>query len=352
MEKLKVFQLQAGMILAEPIFGPNGKVLLNEGSKLDFEMIERLKKKGVFEVSVNEETTASIDPNEVLVNRVSVYAKQNLDKFYPLDIASKQLAQINQRHQTVSAVMKGIISNPTVHSFFLDLRTTDDFTLEHSVNVCVLSLIVGVTLEIPFAGLIHLGTGSLLHDIGMKGIDTDIINKHGELTAAETEKVNEHTKMGYQILRDNGFAPEIARIALYHHERWDGSGYPSKLAMDKIDFYSRIVAVADVYDALTGERAYRERYLPHQAIEFLYGAGNYYFDAKVVNAFTQSIAAYPLGSLVQLSTGEIGVVINIQKTSAPRPIVKICYDKDNKKLEFPRQVDLIEEKTIFINKIL
>ena len=144
----------------------------------------------------------------------------------------------------------------------------------------------------------------------------------------------------------------VARIALYHHERWDGSGYINKLAGENIDLLSRIVAVADVYDDLTRGLTYRQKFLPHEALEFLYGAGNMYFDARIVKAFTGSICAYPLGSIVKLSTGEIGIVVNVQKTTAPRPIVKVFYDSANTRLEHPRQVDLSEEKTVFITKIL
>lgn len=352
MERLLTNQLKIGMVLAEPIFGPNGKILLNEGTKLDKNLINRLVQKEIIEVAVNEKNTAAIEPNEVLVSRVLSGVQRTLNSLYPIDIASEQLAQIKETHQNISGILREIISDPAVHGFFLDLRTTDDFTLQHSANVCVLSLIMGATIKLSREKLLQLGTGAILHDIGKKTLPKELLDKKAELTPKEQEIIKEHAKAGYQTLRNNGFAPEIAKVALYHHERWDGSGYPTKLAGEKIDLYSRIVAVADVYDALTEERSYRQKYLPHEAVEFLYGAGNYYFDAKVVKAFTRSIAAYPLGSIVQLSTGEIGIVVNIEKTVAPRPIVKICYDQDNKKLEFPRQVDLTEEKTLFITKIL
>lgn len=354
MEKLRIYQLREGMVLAEPVI-VNDQVLLNEGTVLTSNLIRRLKEKGVFEVAVNEETTVAIDPNDVLVGRIMSHVQRFLNTYYPVEVLrlpAERLKVLRERHKKVSLMLQKIIQEEDVHRFFLDLRTTDDFTLEHSANVCVYSLIIGVTMELKDEELYHLGVGAILHDIGKRALPLEIRQKEGELTAEEREKMKEHTKEGYMILRREGIAVEAARVALHHHERWDGSGYPLGLKGEKIDLFSRIVAVADVYDALTGNRPYRKSYLPHEAVEYLYGAGNLHFDAKVVQAFLQSISPYPLGSVVQLSTGEIGVVVNVEKTFAPRPIVKICYDKDNKKLEFPRQVDLSKEKTLFITKIL
>ncbi|KNZ70920.1 metal dependent phosphohydrolase [Thermincola ferriacetica] len=352
MKQLKVDQLEPDMILAESVYSASGKVLLAEGTKLTPDLIKRLMEMQVPRVCVNDENTIPIDPNEVLTNRVHTQALRILGTVIPADLCGSRLEDAQFRYELVAETIAKIMETKEVHELFLDLRTIDDDTLDHSITVCVLSLIVGAALKFTPDRLYMLGIGAMVHDIGKKAVPPEILAKREDLTPQETQMFQAHVKEGYRILREHGFDVPIAKVALYHHERWNGSGYVNRLAGDNIDLFSRIVQTADVYDDLIRGLTYKQKYLPHEAMEYLYGAGNFYFDVRVVKAFTSSISAYPLGSLVKLSTGEIGVVVNVQKTSAPRPIVKICYDKNNNRLDYPRQIDLSEEKTIFITKIL
>ncbi|MFZ5640084.1 MAG: HD-GYP domain-containing protein [Bacillota bacterium] len=351
MKRLTVKQLEENMILAETVFSSGGKPLITEGTRLTRDLIDKLQEMGIIVVAVNEEGTISIDPSEVLINRVHKQALRTLGSFIPADALGERLGDAKQRYELVTTVIEKVVRNQQVAELYLDLRTIDDDTLDHSIAVCVLSLIVGVALQLPEDRLLALGTAAMVHDIGKKTVPPDILAKREDFAPGELKKLQDHTKEGYQRLREAGFDVTAAKVALYHHERWDGSGY-NKLAGDNIDLLSRIVAVADTYDDLTRGLTYKQKYLPHEAMEFLYGAGNIYFDVRVVKAFTGSIAAYPLGSIVKLSSGEIGIVVNVHKTTAPRPIVKIFFDKDNNRLEYARQIDLSEEKTVFITKIL
>jgi len=344
--------LETGMVLAETVFASNGRVLLTEGTKLNAELIQRLKEMQILTVFVNDEDTVLIDPNDVLINRVHSEALQVLGHFLPADVFGERLGEVKERYNVVSRVLEKVVKDQKTANLYLDLRTADDDTLNHSVTVCVLSLIMGTVLKLPEDRLELLGRSAMVHDIGKKAVPQEILAKREDLTPQETLLYHEHTKYGYHILREQEFDTAVARVALYHHERWDGSGYLNKLSGENIDLMSRIVSVADVYDDVTRGLTYKQKYLPHEAMEFLYGAGNIYFDARVIKAFTGNICAYPLGSIVKLSTGEIGIVINVQKTMAPRPIVKVFYDRNNTRLQYPRQVDLSEEKTVFITKIL
>ncbi len=352
MPQLLLNQLEADMVLAETVYASNGRVLLTEGTRLTPDLIERLREMGIVRVSVNDKDTLNIDPNDVLINRVHSEALRVLGHFLPANIFGERLGEAKDRYDTISRILENIVKDQQVANLYLDLRTADDDTLDHSISVCVLSLIMGAVLKMPEDRLTLLGKGAIAHDIGKKAVSPDVLAKREDLTPQETQAYQEHTKQGYYILRERGFDVAVARVALYHHERWDGSGYVNKLNGENIDLSSRIVAVADVYDDLTRGLTYRQKYLPHEAMEFLYGAGNIYFDARVIKAFTGNICAYPLGSIVKLSTGEIGIVVNVQKTMAPRPIVKIFYDRNNNRLEYPKQIDLSEEKTIFITKVL
>lgn len=352
MKQLLHSQLEPGMILAETVYASDNRVLLAEGTKLTENLISRLQEMRIAKICVNDEDTISIDPDEVLINRVHAEALQVLGYFLPADIVGEGMGEAGERYSIVASALEKVIKDKQVGNIYLDLRTTDDDTLDHSISVCVLSLILGAVLRMPEDRLLLLGKAAMVHDIGKMAIPKDILAKREDRTPQETQVFQEHTKEGYRILRERGFDVAIARVALYHHERWDGSGYVNKVSGENIDLSSRIVAVAEAYDDLTRGLTYKQKCLPHEAIEFLYGTGNIYYDARVIKAFTGNICAYPLGSIVKLSTGETGIVINVQKTMAPRPIVKIFYDSNNVHLEYPKQVDLSEEKTIFITKIL
>jgi len=351
LRQLPLNVLESGMVLAETVYSSGGMVLLTAGTVLTDELIDKLRDKNVFVVDINDENTIDLDPDDVLINRVRTEALQVLGHFLPADVVGKRLGEAAERHGVVLEVLEKIVRDRKVADLYLDLRTADDNTLEHSVTVCVLSIIMGSVLKMEQERLLMLGTGAMVHDIGKKSVPQEILDKREDLTDEEVNLYRNHIRKGYQILREKSFDVSVARVALYHHERWDGSGY-NKMAGEEIDLSSRIVAIADTYDDLTRGLTYKQKYLPHEALEILYGAGNIYFDARAVKAFTGNICAYPLGSIVKLSTGETGIVVNVQKTLAPRPIVKIFYDRDNVRLDYPKQIDLSVEKTTFITKIL
>lgn len=350
MEKVAINQLQPGMLIAETILGENGKALIIEGTSLTENLIKRLADMEKEFTYVYHEQTIEADPGEVLETRVLIHARNLLSEYLPTDLYKKSNERAFQRFDIVSNMLKKIVNNPRIASFFLDLRAIDEYTMEHSIHVCVISLLVGTGLNMNEELLETLGTGALLHDVGRIQLPKELRGKVGGFSGEVELQFLEHTKYGYQLLRDQGLSPEVARIALYHHEKWDGSG-PNRLAGDKVDLLSRIVAVCNVYDEYVGSIA-SQRYLPHEAIEYLYGTGDYYYDARVVKAFTSSVCIYPLGSVVKLNTGEIGVVVNVDKNIAPRPIVKLCYDRNNEKIKYPQQIDLSTETTLFISSIL
>ncbi|MHB8172645.1 MAG: HD-GYP domain-containing protein [Thermincolia bacterium] len=350
MDRIPLKELKEGMLIAETILGEHGKPLIVEGTKLNKTLIDRLMQMPRQYVYIYHEQTIEADPGAILINRVFDYGQRVLDNHLPINLYKQNNTQAHGKHAQVTRILEGITKDPRVAEFYLDFRAVTPHLLEHSINVCVFSLLVGVNVGLSDEILDKLAIGAILHDIGFLNLPKKSVNQ-GELSPQEKTALEEHTKLGYKLLREKGFPAEVARIALYHHEKWDGSGYPTKLAGEKVDLLSRIVVVADVYDSFTGAIA-TERYLPHEAIEYLYGSGDYLFDARIVKAFIQSVPIYPLGSVVRLSSGEVGVVVNVEKNVSPRPIIKICYDKEYQKLPYPKQIDLYEEKTVFIKEVL
>ena len=165
------------------------------------------------------------------------------------------------------------------------------------------------------------------------------------LTAIEKHEVHQHTQYGYQILREySTLSPDIVTTVLDHHERWNGSGYPRGLKGESIPVCARILAITDTYYALVSRRPHRQSYLPHEAIEFIMAYAGELFDSELVRLFTKLIPLYPTGIMVNLNTGERGIISNARLGFVGRPVVRICYDKELKELHKPFEMDLTESQ--------
>lgn len=234
-----------------------------------------------------------------------------------------------------------------------DIRTMDDYTFAHSVNVCILALLTGITLNYSRAALKLLGIGALLHDIGKVCIPLNILNKPGKLTPKEYKEICRHSELGYEMLRQQkGISQVSAQVALQHHERYDGSGYPQGLKGEDIHEFARITGVVDVFDALTADRIYRPAFPNYEAYEMLAAAGNFTHDYKIVEAFLYNIAVYPVGTLVKLNSGDIAVVIGTRRGQSYRPKVKLLFNDSGKAFKEKTIIDLAEELKYSVVRVL
>jgi HD-GYP domain-containing protein (c-di-GMP phosphodiesterase class II) len=180
---------------------------------------------------------------------------------------------------------------------------------------------------------------SLLHDIGKMFIPQEILNKKGKLTDEEYEIVKTHSFKGYQILKENAEFSYYSSIGvLHHHEKYNGTGYPFELKGNKISILGRIIAIADVYDALISDRPYRKSLFPSEALEYIMGGGGTFFDTEIVRFFTKIVAPYPIGTGVLLSNNSTGIVIKNYRDCCMRPVVKIIKQGDE--LITPYFIDL------------
>jgi HD-GYP domain-containing protein (c-di-GMP phosphodiesterase class II) len=213
----------------------------------------------------------------------------------------------------------------------------------------VLSLITGIGLGYNPLRLKDLGTGALLHDIGKLRIPGEILKKPSQLTVEEFEEIKRHTVYGYEILKDNQKVSMIsAFIAFGHHERYDGSGYPLQLRGENIHQCARIVAAADVFDALSSDRVYRKKLRTHEVIEYIISLGSRHFDPEIVRSFIKYIAIYPVGTGVMLSTGERGQVVRVNKAVPTKPVVRVVFDSANERVDNSPEIDLSKDQGIYI----
>jgi HD-GYP domain-containing protein (c-di-GMP phosphodiesterase class II) len=193
-----------------------------------------------------------------------------------------------------------------------------------------------------------LGAGALLHDMGKILLDNKVINKAGKLNEEEFEHVKKHTQLGYEALKRCVNLTELSRIiSLYHHERMDGQGYPTGTPAAELHEFIRIVAIADVYDALVSDRCYRKKWSSNQAVNYLVEHAESQFDLKLVSVLIKQIAIYPNGSMVRLSDYTVGIVKEQNKNFPLRPFIRIVEDEWGREIT-PYEIDLMEVLSITI----
>ncbi|SET34691.1 HDIG domain-containing protein [Oceanobacillus limi] len=329
-------KLKAGEILGQTIHRDNGLILLKKGVCLSDTMIQRLQNQGITYVYIEDESTKDIQIEPVIseelkreatesVRTIFSEAKSNdlLENSFILDKEEKNLTSV------VGKLMNEIKHQDESISLLADVFLTDDYIFQHSLNVTIYSLAIGSALKLNDSELSELGTGAILHDIGKAFIDQEILQKPGKLTDEEFSIMKEHTTIGFDLLRkQNAVSSIVAQCAYQHHERLDGTGYPRGLFGDEIHKYAKIIGVADVFDAVTSNRIYRDAMLPHEGLEILYAGAVSLFDKELVEAFKQSVAVYPNGLSVLLSDGTVGIVVRQNKHLCDRPIIKVIKGKN------------------------
>lgn len=279
--------------------------------------------------------------------------KRNMLEVYKdaIDVVKNVMGDIRLGKLPKSEVVNHVVDEMTEHILcdtnamigLTMIKDYDNYLYNHSVNVGILSIALGKFLKLERNELQALGVGSLLHDVGKTGVAEDIIKKPGGLSSDEWEKVKEHPVLGSRITdRMEGIEEAVGRIVFEHHVRFDHSGYPKSEAT--IHPLSMIVSVADAYDALTTLRAYQRPYHPVEAIKILRNLAGKHFDPETVKAFENMVGFYPVGTLVRLSTNEVGIVTRINHEFSDCPTVKVLYDSDVNEIPEPFEIDLLEKK--------
>lgn len=224
----------------------------------------------------------------------------------------------------VDEIASSIERHPIALLSVARLKTHDDYTYLHSVAVCALMLSLARQLRLSEEHTRLAGIGGLMHDLGKAAMPLDVLNKPGKLTDAEFEIMKGHPAAGAELLRAGGAAPEVQEIALYHHEKMNGQGYPHGLAGNEIPLLARMGAICDVYDAVTSQRAYKEPWNPAGAMRQM-ASWDGHFDKVLFNAFVKSVGIYPVGSLVRLASQRLAVVTEPGRDSLLRPTVRVFF---------------------------
>lgn len=353
MRRVSLEFVEPGMKIGRTIYDIEGRPLLVSGMVLNDNYIQRLRDYGIGSILIKTDMFDEIEePPEIISEQTRLESVKTVKEVFK-NFENKKRIDLKGVHKTVNNLMDEVLSNREILVNFADIRSYDDYTFCHSVQVCVLSILTGISMGFDQLRLKELGTGALIHDIGKTWIDKDLLNKPGELTTEEYEQIKRHSEYGFEILRANREISLLsAHIAFQHHEHWDGRGYPRSLRGDEIHQYSRIVAVADVFDALVADRPYRKAYSTNQAITLMRRLSGVHFEPNILEFLIANIAEFPIGSVVTLSSGEIGVVVDTNKEVPTQPVVRVVFNKRWKPLTDTIEIDLIKDNSVHISRIL
>ncbi|MET3697629.1 HD-GYP domain-containing protein (c-di-GMP phosphodiesterase class II) [Bacillus oleivorans] len=358
MKKVPLRYVKEGDVLAIDLYTEDFLLLLNRGTRLSSPLLALIEKRDIRELYIEDEYTDDVLYNPIIEHRGRKELHREIYRVLFNYLSQEEISSkfnsidLGREFEHIARTLLNYIApKPQILHSFHDLHQFDHSMFQHSLNVGILSGVIGVELGLAKNELVELMVGAMLFDIGMTRLPRQVLTKKGRLSLIERMVVQRHAEIGFKLLvRQRNISEMSALCALYHHERLDGGGYPNRLSDQSIHLYPRIVAVADVFDALTAKRHYRDSYTAHEAVEYLYAAGGSMFDVEIIKAFLRCVSIYPPGSRVQLNNGLSAVVVKGFSDYPLRPLVRIIEDKKGKILPTPIDVDLRIHKNITIVK--
>lgn len=260
------------------------------------------------------------------------------------DLRSGRKLNVAAAEQAVSSMIESILRNPDAFMWLSKLKNKDSYTYAHSIDACALAITFGRHLGLPRTELEQVAVGTLLFDIGKMKLPEELLEKPGRLTEAEFTLMQAHVAHSVELMADTkGISPTSIEVAYSHHERHNGRGYPRGLTSEQTSVYGKIAAIVDCYDAITSDRPYSVAVSPHEAIRSLYEWRNVDFQEEVVEQFIQCLGVYPTGTLVELNTGQIGIVLSQNRVRRLRPKVMLVLNGDKHAYAIAPTVDLMTE---------
>ena len=327
------------MIIDQSIVDRTGRILVARKTELDDYIIDALRKMkitGVYIREGEEELPESdVEASPETLQKIEQLKKQDRAKIQLTESVRKRVAEgmqfmysnpraeefMDTANSISEELMKAITENDAIAVDIDTLKVSDEYTFKHSVDVASISMIIAKQSGMSEKDINQIGVAGLLHDLGKAEIPNEILNKPARLTGEEFEIMKKHPVLGYNLLKEKpDITPEILLGVLQHHEKIDGSGYPMGLHYERICPYARIIAVADIYDALVTERPYKKGFFLRDAVEMIM-AMTAELDLNMIKVFLNSVILYPVDSLVRLSNGEAARVVENSSGYPTRPKV-------------------------------
>lgn len=345
--KIKTRDVREGMFLDAAVYSKGGQLAIPRGTQVEERHISFLKREGIIEVEISVKPIVDEFGHDMGSDKDGAEIYRLLREELNLSIKnaitnySDILDVHKDAHKIINNIYKDVTGKRHLLDCLFDIKSIDSFTYRHSVNVMVVSILIGSVMGLSEQDCFSLGMGALFHDIGKMKVPRDILYSENVLTNEEKIAMERHTVYGYEILiRIPDIHEDAALVALQHHERVNGSGYPHSISKGEIHLYSNVVGIADAFEAMTSGRNHRRSLLPTEIIEFLMGNSGVLFDEYVTKAILIGVSTYRIGSVVQLSNNECGVVIRTNPNLPNRPVLKIIFDKYQLRVRKPIIVDL------------
>ena len=364
-------QLVGGERLANDLINSSMQVLMRKGTILTEKMIRRLKGCGIQStyienddnitqhLNLSKESVKDVIQPQIRYQSVNKM-KRSMELFHNNLNRQKKTLKYGDTGISLNTDIKhisGLLIDEVFQSAdttisMADIKSKENYQYEHSVNVAVISVIIGTELGLTSVELENLVYGALLLDVGNQWVLPSILQKEDVISDDERLVMQNHVIQGHEHIHNNtSLNPHIKNIILEHHERLDGSGYPKQLKADQISTLSKIVMVADVYDALTSDRPYRDAFTQLEAFEYIRSNAGTLFDFEIADIFSKKIIPYPVGSYVKLSNNQKGVILSNNPDCPLRPNLRV-FGKSLYTTESQFVVNLVETRNIIVEKII
>jgi len=352
MRIVEVIKLNGGEILAKQIFNEEGIVLINPGVKLTPFLIDKIMEIGVDIIYIDDDISDDILIVESLSDKTKQESKHAIKAI--VDKYCKEGKTDNSEiMKSVETVIYEIYSNREVMINVAEIKASDNSIYSHSLNVCVLATIIGTQMGFDMMKMKEIATGALLHDIGKIKIMSDekLISEFKSKEELDKYIERNHPKVGFDFLSKQSFYSSYTKTGvLMHHERNDGSGYPLRLKGKEITEIGKLISICDTFSNMVSGNENEGAKSVKEAMEYIYGMSDIYFDAEIIRKFMANLVAYPNGSGVVLNTKEKGLVIRQNKSLPLRPVIKVVYDREGNLIKSPYKIDLCKELTLFVEQ--
>ncbi len=380
--EVSVEDLVSGMIVSQDVRDRNGRLLLRADKKITRNILKKIKKFKVPSVSIYLRSydlfPAGDRSGRIVIGSVSSQVKgaevKILKSVYPdkedsfsvhnaffvqlgnlINSCARETVRPDIDSGEIKRTILRTVCSKDIINLLINLRVKAQYLLNHSVEVALLSTLVGAHMGLNETRLKNLALAAILHDVGMTRIDDSVLFKTTPLSHQESDMLREHAAQSVLMLSEiPGIDREVREIIYQHHERSNGTGYPKGLTENIINNSAKILSACDVYSAISHDRCYRNKISPHERIEFLFGSGNYIFSYEIVKVLLSKVCIYYKGQWVKLNTGQVGIISGIDMNFPTRPYVKLIFDEKGNPMLYSREIFLGDRmnSTMFIESII